>query len=281
MGGDVDEPPSRTPAEVRAAWGIAADAPLALYTGTFEAYQGVDMLIDAAAIVARPAAATRESWWWAASPRRWRPRGRRPRAAGAGGGDGVHRAAARARDSRLRAGGGCPGVAAHSRHQHAAEDLLVPAIGPAHRRHQPAHAHAGADARRSRGSPRRSRRPLPRRCSTCWHTPASARGWRRRRRRVAEAKYSREAYLRRTARGLRAARRHARRSAPADRSIAGSWRACDGAGDRGHRFHGWPPGGHAGRARRRGAGAGAAGEPRALRRVAAAGAGCAAPSRAT
>ena len=53
MGGDVDEPPSRSAAEVRAAWGIAADAPLALYTGTFEAYQGVEMLIDAAAIVAK------------------------------------------------------------------------------------------------------------------------------------------------------------------------------------------------------------------------------------
>jgi glycosyltransferase involved in cell wall biosynthesis len=53
MGGDVDEPPSRSPAEVRAAWGIAADAPMALYTGTFEAYQGVDMLIDATAIVAK------------------------------------------------------------------------------------------------------------------------------------------------------------------------------------------------------------------------------------
>lgn len=52
MGGDVDDPPSRTPAEVRAAWGVAAGAPLALYTGTFEAYQGVDLLIAASAIVA-------------------------------------------------------------------------------------------------------------------------------------------------------------------------------------------------------------------------------------
>jgi glycosyltransferase involved in cell wall biosynthesis len=49
MGGDVDEPPSRSPAEVRSAWGVAADAPLVLYTGTFEAYQGVELLIDAAA----------------------------------------------------------------------------------------------------------------------------------------------------------------------------------------------------------------------------------------
>ncbi|MBY0494614.1 MAG: glycosyltransferase family 4 protein [Cyanobacteria bacterium] len=53
MGGDVDEPPSRTATEIRSAWGISSDAPLALYTGTFEAYQGVDMLIDAVAIVAR------------------------------------------------------------------------------------------------------------------------------------------------------------------------------------------------------------------------------------
>ena len=52
MGGDVDEPPTRSAAEVRAAWSIPADAPLALYTGTFEAYQGVDMLIEAAALVA-------------------------------------------------------------------------------------------------------------------------------------------------------------------------------------------------------------------------------------
>jgi glycosyltransferase involved in cell wall biosynthesis len=53
MGGDVDEPPSTSAEGVRQLWGIAADAPLALYTGTFEAYQGVDMLIDAAAVIAK------------------------------------------------------------------------------------------------------------------------------------------------------------------------------------------------------------------------------------
>ena len=53
MGGDVDEPPSRSPIEVRQAWGISERAPLALYTGTFEPYQGVDMLIEAAALVAK------------------------------------------------------------------------------------------------------------------------------------------------------------------------------------------------------------------------------------
>jgi glycosyltransferase involved in cell wall biosynthesis len=53
MGGDVDEAPSQSGAAIRSAWGIAATAPLALYTGTFEAYQGVDLLIEASAIVAR------------------------------------------------------------------------------------------------------------------------------------------------------------------------------------------------------------------------------------
>jgi glycosyltransferase involved in cell wall biosynthesis len=53
MGGDVEEAPSMTDAGVRAAWKIPADAPLALYTGTFEAYQGVGLLVTAAAILAR------------------------------------------------------------------------------------------------------------------------------------------------------------------------------------------------------------------------------------
>lgn len=53
MGGEVDEAPSRPAGEIRMAWGIPADAPLALYTGTFEAYQGVELLIHAAAILAR------------------------------------------------------------------------------------------------------------------------------------------------------------------------------------------------------------------------------------
>ena len=53
MGGDVDEPPTRSPGEVRSAWGIADAAPLALYTGTFEAYQGVEMLIDAVALLVK------------------------------------------------------------------------------------------------------------------------------------------------------------------------------------------------------------------------------------
>jgi glycosyltransferase involved in cell wall biosynthesis len=52
MGGDVDEPPSPGGDDVRAAWGIAPGSPLALYTGTFEPYQGLDLLMAAAARLA-------------------------------------------------------------------------------------------------------------------------------------------------------------------------------------------------------------------------------------
>ena len=53
MGGDVDEAPQTTAADVRRRWDIPADAPLVLYTGTFEPYQGLELLLDAAAAVAR------------------------------------------------------------------------------------------------------------------------------------------------------------------------------------------------------------------------------------
>jgi glycosyltransferase involved in cell wall biosynthesis len=53
MGGDVEEPPSVSAAAVRREWKIDLAAPLVLYTGTFEAYQGLDMLLDAVAILAK------------------------------------------------------------------------------------------------------------------------------------------------------------------------------------------------------------------------------------
>ena len=146
MGGDVDEPPSRSAAEIRAAWGIAADAPLALYTGTFEAYQGVDMLIDAAAIVATAASRCARAGG-----------GRRAGAGRSGEGAGCARPARRGvmiftgqQPAKEIPGfvqaARSAGLAAHSRHQHAAEDLFVPAIGQADRGDEPADAHAGADA---------------------------------------------------------------------------------------------------------------------------------------
>ena len=53
MGGDVEQLPQLSAADVRARWRIPAGAPLVLYTGTFEAYQGLDMLLEAMAAVAR------------------------------------------------------------------------------------------------------------------------------------------------------------------------------------------------------------------------------------
>jgi glycosyltransferase involved in cell wall biosynthesis len=53
MGGDVEDVPQVTPAGVRERWGIPPDAPLVLYTGTFEPYQGLDLLFESMARVAR------------------------------------------------------------------------------------------------------------------------------------------------------------------------------------------------------------------------------------
>jgi glycosyltransferase involved in cell wall biosynthesis len=54
--GSGDLPVAGASASLRAAWGIEPDAPVVLYTGTFEAYQGLDLLYAAAARVrtARP-----------------------------------------------------------------------------------------------------------------------------------------------------------------------------------------------------------------------------------
>jgi glycosyltransferase involved in cell wall biosynthesis len=53
MGGDVEDAPSLTAVEVRERWRIGRDAPLVLYTGTFEAYQGLRVLTEAAALLAQ------------------------------------------------------------------------------------------------------------------------------------------------------------------------------------------------------------------------------------
>lgn len=53
MGGDVDEPSSLSPMDVRERGSIAAGAPLVLYTGTFEPYQGLELLMQAASLLAR------------------------------------------------------------------------------------------------------------------------------------------------------------------------------------------------------------------------------------
>ncbi|MEP7118322.1 MAG: glycosyltransferase family 4 protein [Acidobacteriota bacterium] len=59
MGGDVEERPTLTPESLRRRWGLPAAAPIVLYTGTFEAYQGLDLLIEAAAGLQRTHPAAR------------------------------------------------------------------------------------------------------------------------------------------------------------------------------------------------------------------------------
>ncbi len=53
MGGDVEAQAGPGRDAVRAQWGIAPADPLILYTGTFESYQGLDLLFDASARVQR------------------------------------------------------------------------------------------------------------------------------------------------------------------------------------------------------------------------------------
>src|SRR5690606_15588184 len=53
MGGDVEPTPGPGAAAVRAQWGLAPTQPLALYTGTFEKYQGLDLLLEASVLLGR------------------------------------------------------------------------------------------------------------------------------------------------------------------------------------------------------------------------------------
>lgn len=55
MGGDVEPTPGPGTTAVRARWGLTPDQPLVLYTGTFETYQGLDVLIEASARLAATA----------------------------------------------------------------------------------------------------------------------------------------------------------------------------------------------------------------------------------
>jgi len=49
MGGDVDPAPGPGREALRATWGLTPEQPVVLYTGTFETYQGLDVLVEAAA----------------------------------------------------------------------------------------------------------------------------------------------------------------------------------------------------------------------------------------
>ena len=51
--GSGDRPAAGSGREVRERLGLDPAAPVAIYTGTFEAYQGLDLLYEAMAIVRR------------------------------------------------------------------------------------------------------------------------------------------------------------------------------------------------------------------------------------
>ena len=53
MGGDVEVTTPVPAREMRARYGVGYDQPLVLYTGTFEPYQGLDLLTEAAALMRR------------------------------------------------------------------------------------------------------------------------------------------------------------------------------------------------------------------------------------
>jgi glycosyltransferase involved in cell wall biosynthesis len=53
MGGDMATGAGPGRVAVRARWGLPAEAPVVLYTGTFEPYQGLDLLFEAATLLRR------------------------------------------------------------------------------------------------------------------------------------------------------------------------------------------------------------------------------------
>ncbi len=189
MGGDVEEPPTLSAASVRRQWSINPAAPLVLYTGTFEAYQGLDMLLDAMAILARTRPAARllvVGGRAGAGGSRAGARHRRRRAGN------LHGAPTRAWNPGLRRGGEHPSSTSHCGNQHAAENLLRTCRG--------------------RGSP--SSRPIcsrTRRCSTARRRCSWRRAGGVRRRPRAAAGQTRSPAQPGTGRGARASATAARR----------------------------------------------------------------------
>ena len=183
-------------AAVRRTFGLSNATPIVLYTGTFEAYQGLDLLFDAMAIVRRSRPDARLLLAGGKPDQVSRAR-EQARAAGIDDAADLCGRAARGGDPRVSARVRRARVAAVARHEHAAQDLPVPALGKTDRRDAAADAHAGAQ-RRHRDSDRRIaarvRRRHPR--GPRGSGPAAALG--RRARELAETKYSYEAYLERT-----------------------------------------------------------------------------------
>ena len=181
---------------IRRAYQLSPTAPVVLYTGTFEAYQGLDLLFrrDGSRSPDRAGGALLLAGGKPDQVERARKRSSR----------GGHR---RRHDLRRRAAGGRdPRVPARlltcscrrvARHEHAAQDLSVSALGQADRRHAAADAHAGSERRHGNPDRRDGHANSPRGFSRrSRNKRAAAVG--RHARRLAETKYSYEAYLERT-----------------------------------------------------------------------------------
>ena len=111
---------------VRRALGLDARTPLVLYTGTFEAYQGLDLLFASMKQRRWPRGPTRGWCSRAAGRIRSTRRARQAAAAGIGDVDDLRRPAAGRGDPRVSRRGRRARLAAQPRHEHAAEDLPVP-----------------------------------------------------------------------------------------------------------------------------------------------------------
>jgi glycosyltransferase involved in cell wall biosynthesis len=126
-------------ASVRRTLGLGERTPLVLYTGTFEAYQGLDLLFDAMFLVHRSRPDARLVLA-GGKPDQVAAAREQARAAGIG----EATVFAGQRDPRVPAGGRRPRVAAIPGNQYTAQDLSVPPVRQADRRDPPADAYAGA-----------------------------------------------------------------------------------------------------------------------------------------
>ena len=139
--GSAEGAPTRDEAlAVREAHGFAPDTPVVLYTGTFEAYQGLDLLFLAMAIVraARP-----DVRLLLAGGKASQVAQAREQAKAAGIGD-VTVFAGERPAGEIPARGRRLGFAEESGDEHAAQDLSILAVRSGHRRDPPADAYTGA-----------------------------------------------------------------------------------------------------------------------------------------
>ena len=153
------EPDPAVASAIRRSW-APEGSKVILYSGTLEPYQGVQLLLESMTDVAR----THPHAVLVVVGGQERT-GRGAAAAGRGARDLRHRPsgghAAGDAGPRLHDGGRRPGVPPRAGAQHAAQDLLLPALGSAHRGHRHRQPHPGAHQRLLRARATDGRRPGP------------------------------------------------------------------------------------------------------------------------